>query len=292
MHRSIFASAALCALLGLAGCAGAPTTAATPAATAAPLSKEGLRTTLANIAADRAALDKLMSARYPQLTGRKRELMVDQAAEMFRSPAFADRVYDLVAPKFAGRGAMPPGAQVAFQSEVREQSAALGMQLTLKGMTRLGSAEQEQFTRDAIALHRSVDAPTCRAMIDGKLPAARLQEIELNQNASRSDAEFEKALAKNRRAMQAELAGTAPVTVLTAQQVEAARQAWGRAILARSKVPAAKARFARYNADSAKASDADVCFVTMQYLEAMLDLRGNERIWQLQSFMQDTASEQ
>lgn len=261
-------------------------------ATAPVLTKEELRTQFAKVATDRAALDKLMGSRYPQLTGRKRELMVDQAAAMFASPAFADRVHDLVAPKFAARGTLALGAQVAFQNEVRDQAAALGMRLTLKGLTRLGPADQERFARHAIALHRSVDAPTCRALIEGTLSASRVQEIEIGHSASRSDAEFEQSLAMNRRAMQAELTGTPSVPELTPQQVETAKLAWGRAILARGKAPAAKARFDRYNADRAAASDADACFVTLQYLEAMLDLRGKERIWQLQSYMQDAASEQ
>ena len=56
--------------------------------------------------------------------------------------------------------------------------------------------------------------------------------------------------------------------------------------------PVNKARFASYHAGRAKACDAEVCWVTLQYLDAMFDLRGKERVWQLQSYMNDAASEQ
>jgi hypothetical protein len=289
-------AAAMVALLGLAGCASPPSAAdrSTPVvATAAPANtREGVRAQFAAIAADRAALDRLVGARYPQLAGRKRELMVDQTAAMFASPQFADRVYDFVAPKMQGRNAMPHGAQAAFQAELRDQAAALGMQLSLKGMTRLGTGDQERFVRHAIGLHRSVDAATCRALIDGKLPATRQQEIELRYTAARSDDEFAQSLALGRRAMQAELSDAPPVPKLTQAQVDAAQKAWGRAILARGKAPADKGRFDRVRANAAEASDADTCWVTLQYLEAMLDLKGAERQWQLQSYMLDTVSEQ
>jgi hypothetical protein len=159
-------------------------------------------------------------------------------------------------------------------------------------MTRLPTEEHERFARNAIALHKGVDAATCRALIDGKLSATRMQQIELDHSASLSDAEFETLLLMSRRAMQAELADTPPTPQLTPAQVEAAQKAWGRAILARKKAPGAQARFARFDKDKERASDADACWATLQYLEAMLDLRGNERRWQFQSYMLDTASEQ
>jgi hypothetical protein len=289
----------LCATLWLTGCASTPP--ATPnapnagtASNAQPMTRDSVRAQFAKMANDRAALDKLVAARFPQLTGRKQALMTDQVAATFASPAFADRTYDLLAPKLQGQRPMAPGAQVAFQAAIRDQGAALGMRLTLRGMTRLGADDQERFARHAIALHRSVDASTCRAMIDGKLGATRLQEIEQNFGASLSDAEFEQSLALSRRAMQAELAGQPPVPQLTTAQSEAASLAWGRAILKRSAAPPAanKARFANYAADRAKASDADMCWVNLQYLEAMFDLRGQERAWQLQSYMVDTASDE
>jgi hypothetical protein len=293
--RRIGALLALGATLWLSGCGNAPP--ATQSALAVPdapaVTREGLRAQFAQLAIDRAALDKMVATRFSLLTGRKRELMVDHVAAMFASPAFADRTYDLVASKLQGQRSMPTGAQVAFQAAIREQAAALGVQLTLRGMTRLGADEQERFARYAIALHRSVDASTCRAMIDSTLAPTRLQEIEMAFSASRSDAEFEQSLATSRRAMQAELADQPPVPELTKAQSEAASAAWGRAILKRSAAPPVnKARFASYNADRAKASDAEVCWVTLQYLEAMFDLRGKERAWQLQSYMNDTASEQ
>jgi hypothetical protein len=194
MRPSNFVAAAVVALVGLAGCASPPPGAdrSAPAAAAAEPAntRDGVRAQFAAIAADRAALDRLVGARYPQLAGRKRDLMVEQTAAMFASPQFADRVYAFVAPKVQGRGAMPHGAQAAFQAELRDQAAALGMQLSLKGMTRLGASDQERFVRHAIGLHRSVDAATCRALIDGKLPATRQQEIELRYTAARSDDEF------------------------------------------------------------------------------------------------------
>jgi hypothetical protein len=137
-----------------------------------------------------------------------------------------------------------------------------------------------------------VDAATCRALIDGKLSATRMQQVELDHSASLPDAEFEKLLAMSRRAMQAELANAPPAPQLSAAQAEAAQKAWGRAILARKKAAGAQARFERFDRDGERASDTDTCWVTLQYLEAMLDLRGNERRWQLQSYMVDTASEQ
>lgn len=300
MRPSTIATAVFAALIGLAGCASGPSSDANPpAVAAAPRSgaepaatRESVRAQFASLATDRATLERLVGARYPQLGGRKRELMVDQTAAMFASPGFADRVYDLIAPRLQGRGPMPPGMQATFQAELRNQAAALGMQLSLKGMTRLGAADQERFLRHAIGLHRSVDATTCRALVDGKLPAARLQEIELHYTAGRSDEDFAQSLALGRRAMQAELSGTPPVPQLTTAQADAAQQAWGRAILARGKAPAHKARFDRVRADAAQASDDDTCWVTLQYLEAMLDLRGKERQWQLLSYMLDTASEQ
>jgi outer membrane murein-binding lipoprotein Lpp len=278
------------AWLALAGCASPAPPAATVAE--APMDQEALRAHFARMAADRAAMERLVSARYPQFGGRKRELMVDQTIAMFHAPGFADRVHDLIAPKLHGRGAaMPPGMQAAFAAELREQAAALGQQLTLKGMTRLPMEEQERFARNAIALHQGVDAATCRALIDGKVSATRMQQVEVTHSASLPDAEFEKLLAMSRRAMQAELAGAPPAPQLTPVQADAAQKAWGRAILARFKAPADKARYERVRADSERASDADTCWVTLHYLQAMLDLRGNERRWQLQSYMNDTASE-
>jgi hypothetical protein len=61
-------------------------------------------------------------------------------------------------------------------------------------------------------------------------------------------------------------------------------------MLERFKAPQSKARFDRVRTDRSKASDADVCWVTLQYLEAMLDLRGNERAWQLQTYAIETAT--
>jgi hypothetical protein len=238
-------------------------------------------------------MERLVGARYPQFGGRKRELMVDQTIAMFNAPGFADRVHDLIAPKLQDRGrAMPPGMQAAFQAELREQAAALGQRLTLKGMTRLPAEEQERFARNAIALHQGVDAATCRALIEGKLSASRMQQVELDHSAALSETEFEQLLAMSRRAMQAELTGMPPAPQLTPAQTDAAQKAWGRAILARFKAPSDKARYERVRADQARASDADTCWVTLNYLQAMLDLRGNERRWQLQAYMNDTASEQ
>jgi len=283
----------IAAAITLGGCASPPPSASPPAAahSAAPMTKDDVRTLFARMAADRAAMERLVATRFPQLTGRKRELMVDQSVSMFASPAFADRVYEQIAPKLQNRGPMAPGAQAGFQAELRDQAAALGQRIVLKGITRLGPDDQERFARHAVALHRSVDAATCRALIDGKLSATRMQQIELDHGASLDDAAFEQSMAMNRRAMQAELAASPPVPQLTPEQANAAQVAWGRAILARGKAPAAGARFDRVRADRTKASDADVCWVTLQYLEAMFDLRGKERIWQLQSYMLDTASE-
>lgn len=300
MHSMKFAALAVFGAT-LWGCATAPETtppppeAQSPPAAAAraaePVTRESLRSAFARIAADRAALDKLIGTRYPSLTGRKRELMADQAAAMFAHPAFADRTYDLIAPELQGRAGMPVGARVAFEGQIRDRAAALGMQLTLKGMLRLGAEDHERFLRFAIGLHRSVDAATCRALIDGQLPPGRMQEVELGYMASRSDAEFEQTIAMNRRAMLAELSDAPAVPQLTVPQAEAARKAWGRAILARSKVPAHKARFERYQSDPDKASDGDACWAALQYLEAMLDLRGEVRTWQLRAYMQDAAQD-
>jgi hypothetical protein len=290
--RHIFVCGTVAAMLALGGCA-SPSSPPPAAATAeAPMDKQALRAMFARMAADRETMERLVGARYPQFGGKKRALMVDHSIAMFTAPGFADRVHDLIAPKLAGRGGtMPPGMQAAFQAELREQSAALGQQLTLKGMTRLPVEEQERFARNAIALHQGVDAATCRALIDGKLSASRMQQVELDHSAALTDAEFEKLLAMNRRAMLAELVGTPPAPQLTSAQIDASATAWGRAILARFKTPADKARYERVRADRERASDADTCWVTMNYLQAMLDLRGNERRWQLQSYMNDTASE-
>lgn len=303
MTHRILRLAAATVTAALVGCASTPADSpSTPAAAAQPsaagtpsapdaVSRESVRTMFARLAGDRAALERMVGARYPQLSGRKRELMIDQVAAMFGSPAFADRTFDLVEPKLRERANAPVGSQVVLQAQLREQAAALGMQLTLKGMTRLGPQDQERFARDALELHRSVDAATCRALIDGKVTAAQMQEIELRFQTSRSDAAFEQSLAMSRRAMQAELADSPPVGTLTPQQAEAAQRAWGRAILARSNAPVNKARFARYKADTSAASDADACWAALQYLEAMFDLRGNERVWQLRSYMLETAGQ-
>lgn len=269
-----------------------PTRTPPPSGTTAtlPMSKEDMRRIFAGYANDRQRVASAMGQRYGQLKGRKREIMLDHAAAMFAMPEFADRVHALIAPKLLASAAPTSGAQSKTMALLSEQAAALGMQLAIQGLTRMGPDEQEQFIRIAIDLHSAVDASTCRAMIDGKLPALRMQQLELDFHAARSDTQFEQTMAMNRRAMLAELKDTPAVPRLTAEQVRAGRSAWGRAIRARVYTPEDVARMERVHTDSAGASDADVCSVTLQLLNALLDLRGDDRVWQLQSYMLQTAA--
>ncbi len=267
------------------------TPASKPPGNAEPtISKPALRELFSKMAANRADMEKRVLAQYPVLTGRKLDAMVRHLSEMFTDPAFADRVHDTLASKTNRAGTTPLGLAAMDRAATSEQAAALGMQITLKGLTRLGPDDQSRYVRHAIALHRSVDVATCRAMIDSKLSARRMQETELRFTAARSDAEFEEGLAMSRRAMRAELQNSPAAPVLTWQQIDAAQAAWGRSIAARvGATPESQARLDRFKQSRAQAADADVCLVTIDFLEAMLDMKGAERVWQLQYYAELTA---
>lgn len=295
-HRALRPIAGLLVALGLAACAnpGAPNaptpSASTTASAAAPASREDIAQLFQKLSQDRPALERMVEQRFGMLTGRKRDLMVEHLAQMFTTPGFADAVHELVAPMLARR-ADTPGAAAGQLAAIRENAAALGMRLTQRGLVRLPPADQERFLRDAIELHRGIDARTCRALVDDTMSPQDMQLVELRHNASRPDAQFEATLALARRAMRAELANQPARPAYTDGQREAGERAWGRAINTRMKAPGVRQRLDRIQADPKAASDADVCWQAVFYLEAMLDIRGPERTWQLHNFVRDLAGD-
>jgi hypothetical protein len=281
----------LCALAGIALALSAckepppsfePSTEVAPSHTA--FTRDTLRAQLAQAAEFAATLEGQVGVLFPQLSPRKRELLAKQTAWMFAAPAFAERLYERVAPL---------ANDDTRSADVHAQAGALGALVMARGMARLGVDDQARFVRKTLDFLRHVDATSCRAALDGTLHPERASQLEMAFNVSRSDAEFEQDVALQGLALRAELETSAPLPKLGPQQEQAAEAAMQRAFAERRRLPANRLEFERFDrAAPGLEADADACWFGLQYIDAMLsDVHGEARTWQLQRYVSALAGE-
>jgi hypothetical protein len=286
--RTPWRTAAAAVTLAVAACQGAQTAgdAAAPqvAASTPTVTRDLLRAQLLQAAQSRGLLEERIGALHPQLSPRKKELLVEQTVWMFESPAFADRLHERIAHAVADDSGV---------GEVREKAAALGALLSVRGVARLGTEDQARFMAKSLAFLRHLDATACHAALSGTLNPDRASQLEMAFNASRSDAEYEADLALHGRALRAELQTSAPRPKLAPTEEMAAETAMQRAFAELRRIPANRAAFGRFDAAApGRESAGDACWFGLQYIDTMLnDIRGEARAWQLQRYLNGLAGE-
>ena len=221
-------------------------------------------------------LEKIVLKAYGPMSQQKTEVAKNTMKEILGNPRFARYLATMLAPlekEFSRADMMSAYGEAIVATQA-------------KGFARLSADRQARFVQHVVAMLRWLDPGTCKSMAQGTIDTPTSTLLERRFMATLSLPRFQAITQLYREAVEAELNGYPDARTINANQARIVEKLFEAATVKRLKNNVPMAAITRYNDDAASAPAEDVCSITIETLQSMLDLSEPYRSWQLTRYVE------